>query len=129
MSDDLTLSLEQARRLAICSQHLAGPWPGAGLELMREVLRGLRALQLDPVSVVARNQLFVLWSRLGAFDRADLDTLLWQERWLFEYWAHAASIVLTEDYPGHHTMMREYRASRTATRCTCPSTSGSSATT
>ncbi len=129
MSDDLTLSLEQARRLAIRSRHLAGPWPGAGLEPMREVLRGLRALQLDPVSVVARNQLLVLWSRLGAFDRADLDTLLWQERWLFEYWAHATSIVLTEEHPIHHAMMREYRASRTATRFTYPSTSGSSATT
>jgi uncharacterized protein YcaQ len=23
--------------------------------------------------------------------------LLWRERWLFEYWAHAASIVLTEE--------------------------------
>jgi len=35
--------------------------------------------------------------------------LLWRERWLFEYWAHAASIVLTEDYPIHHAMMRGYR--------------------
>jgi uncharacterized protein YcaQ len=74
------------------------------------VLRGLRVLQLDPVNVVARNQLLVLWSRLGGFDRADLDTLLWRERWLFEYWAHSASIVLTEDYPIHQLMMRNYRA-------------------
>jgi uncharacterized protein YcaQ len=64
---------------------------------------------MDPVNVVARNQLLVLWSRLGGFDRADLDTLLWRERWLFEYWAHSASIVLTEDYPIHHLMMRDYR--------------------
>ena len=76
---------------------------------MRQVLRGLRVLQMDPVNVVARNQLLVLWSRLGEFDRADLDTLLWRERWLFEYWAHSASIVLTEDYPIHQLMMREYR--------------------
>ena len=53
----------------------------------------------------------MLWSRLGAFDRADLDTLLWRERWLFEYWAHAASIVLTEDYPIHRVMMRRYGVS------------------
>jgi len=76
---------------------------------MRHVLRGLRVLQMDPVNVVARNQLLVLWSRLGGFDRADLDTLLWRERWLFEYWAHSASIVLTEDYPIHQLMMRNYR--------------------
>jgi uncharacterized protein YcaQ len=51
----------------------------------------------------------VLWSRLGPFDRDDLDTLLWRERWLFEYWAHAASIVLTEDYPIHRDRMRDWR--------------------
>ena len=107
MADDLKLSLDQARRLAVRSQHLAGA-RAPGIDGMRHVLRGLRVLQLDPVNVVARNQLFVLWSRLGGFDRADLDTLLWQQRWLFEFWAHAASIVLTEDYPIHRLMMRDY---------------------
>jgi uncharacterized protein YcaQ len=34
--------------------------------------------------------------------------LLWQERQLFEYWAHAASIVLTQDYPIHQMRMRRY---------------------
>src|SRR5690242_19915229 len=109
VADDLVLSLREARRLAVRSQHLAGPSPAAGIDGMRQVLRGLRVLQLDPVNVVARSHLLVLWSRLGGFDRDDLDTLLWQERWLFEYWAHAASIVLTEDYPIHRVMMRAYR--------------------
>ena len=108
MADDLMLSLGEARRLAVRSQHLAGPPPTAGIDGMRQVLRGLRVLQIDPVNVVARSHLLVLWSRLGGFDRDDLDTLLWQERWLFEYWAHAASIVLTEDYPIHRVMMRAY---------------------
>jgi hypothetical protein len=108
MADDLVLSRTEARRLAVRSQYLAGPPPAAGIEGMRQVLRGLRVLQIDPVNVVARSHLLVLWSRLGAFDRSDLDALLWRERWLFEYWAHAASIVLTEDYPIHHAMMRKY---------------------
>lgn len=110
MADDLLLSLGEARRLAVRSQHLAGSPPAPGIDGMRQVLRGLRVLQLDPVNVVARSHLLVLWSRLGGFDRADLDTLLWRERWLFEYWAHAASIVLTEDYPIHRVMMRAHRA-------------------
>jgi uncharacterized protein len=109
VADDLRLSLDQARRLAVRSQHLAGPAPADGLDGMRQVLRGLRVLQMDPVNVVARNQFLVLWSRLGGFDRAGLDRLLWRERWLFEYWAHSASIVLTEDYPIHQLMMRNYR--------------------
>ncbi len=109
MTGDLELSLEEARRLAIRSQHLAGPPPGQGLDAIRQVLRGIRVLQIDPVNVVARSHLLVLWSRLGGFDRADLDTLVWQERWMFEYWAHAASLVLTEDYPIHQHLMRANR--------------------
>jgi uncharacterized protein YcaQ len=109
MADELVLSLGEARRLAIRSQHLAGPESAEGIDGMRQVLRGLRVLQIDPVNVVARSHLLVLWSRLGGFDRDDLETLRWRERWLFEYWAHAASIVLTEDYPIHRAMMRAYR--------------------
>ena len=108
MADDLVLSLREARRLAVRSQHLAGPEPDRGIDGMRRVLRRLRVLQIDPVNVVARSHLLVLWSRLGEFNRGDLDTLLWRERWLFEYWAHAASIVLAEDYPIHRDMMRAY---------------------
>ena len=108
MLDDLVLDRESARRLAVRCQHLAGPPLPATIEGLREVLRALRCLQLDPVNVVARSHLLVLWSRLGAFNRADLGTLLEDERWLFEYWAHAASIVLTEDYPIHSAMMRRY---------------------
>lgn len=65
-------------------------------------------MQIDPISVVAPTQQLVLWSRLGAFDRADLDALLWDERSLFHYWAHAASIVPTADYPIHNLMMRRW---------------------
>ena len=54
MADDLRLSLGEARRLAVRSQHLAGPDPGAGPAGRRQVLCGLRVLQLDPVNVVAR---------------------------------------------------------------------------
>jgi uncharacterized protein len=73
-----------------------------------EVARDLGYLQLDPIRVVERSHLLVLWSRLGQFDPADLDALQWQERRLFEYWAHAASIVPTEDYPIHNLLMRRY---------------------
>jgi hypothetical protein len=34
--------------------------------------------------------------------------VVWKDRQLFEYWAHCASLVLTEDYPLHHRMMRDY---------------------
>jgi uncharacterized protein len=63
-------------------------------------------LQLDPTAVVARNHQLVLWSRLGAYDAAAFERMMWEERKLFEYWAHAASICLTENYPLHRIQMR-----------------------
>ncbi len=78
------------------------------------MFRDLGCIQIDPISVVARTHLLVLRSRLGAFDLRALESLLWEERFLFEYWAHAASIVLTEDYPIHAAMMQKYRESPSA---------------
>jgi uncharacterized protein YcaQ len=102
------LSSRTARRLAITRQRLAGSTPVSDRQGIIDVTRDLGCLQLDPISVVARSHLLVLWSRLGNYDRGELDALLWEERRLFEYWAHAASIVLTEDYPIHSWLMRRY---------------------
>jgi uncharacterized protein len=102
------ISIQTARRLAVSKQRLAGERPNPDREGIMDVTRDLGCLQLDPISVVARSHLLVLWSRLGAYPLSELDALLWEERRLFEYWAHAASIVLTEDYPIHSWLMRRY---------------------
>jgi uncharacterized protein YcaQ len=109
---DLSISLADARRLAITRQRLAGPRAAATREGMLDVIRDLGYVQLDPISVVARSHLLVLWSRLGTFDRAELAALQWEDRAAFEYWAHGASIVPTEDYPLHHLRMRRYPTDR-----------------
>lgn len=71
-----------------------------------EIVRSLGCLQIDPTNVVARTQYLVLFSRLGPFQAAELDRLAYEERRLFEYWAHQASLVLSEDYPIHSWHMR-----------------------
>ncbi|MGI0071219.1 MAG: winged helix-turn-helix domain-containing protein [Thermoplasmata archaeon] len=108
----LEVSAAAVRRLAVEKQHLADPLPGrvTSADILR-VVRELGCLQLDPISVVAPSPLLVLWSRLGGFPRAEFDRLLWEEHRLFEYWAHSASIVLTEDYPLYRAMMRGDRES------------------
>lgn len=103
-----------ARRLAITRQHLAGPRPPADAEGIMTVARDLGALQIDPINVVARTQLLVLRSRLGHYNPADLERLIYGERRLFEYWAHCASLVLTEDYPIHRMLMRNRHNSDSA---------------
>ncbi len=108
MKETRVISRTVARRLAIVAQGLAGPHPRADVEGIMDIVGRLGCLQLDPINVVTRSHLLVLWSRLGSYDPLLLDTLLWQERRLFEYWAHAASIVLTQDYPIHQMRMRRY---------------------
>jgi uncharacterized protein YcaQ len=104
----LQINLTTARRLAVASQQLANHTAAADKSALLAVIRELGCLQVDPINVVARSPLLVLWSRLGSYDTADLGTLLWQDKLLFEYWAHAASIVLTEDYPLYEPRMRSF---------------------
>lgn len=107
---DRSISCQNARRLVISRQHLDGGKRLASLEKrepsMLQVIRDIGCLQLDPISAVQRSHLLVLWSRCGQFEMAQLDKLLWQDKALFEYWAHAASIVLTEEFPVHNWMMQ-----------------------
>jgi uncharacterized protein len=102
------VSVTAVRRLAIRNQRLEGPRPRgeAGAPALLETVRALRCLQLDPTAVVARNHLLVLFSRHGAFDEAEFERLAYEDRSLFEYWAHEASYVLSEDLPIHRHFMR-----------------------
>jgi hypothetical protein len=75
------LSLRAARRLAVRATRLDRPQPTSILE----VARTSGPLQLDPTASVARSEQLVLWSRLGRYDTAELDRLLWEERELFTW--------------------------------------------
>ncbi len=110
----LRLSVTEARRLAVRAQRLDGPAPRGrpDREAILDVCRSLRCLQLDPTNVVARNHLLVVFSRLGPFDPALLEQLAYEDRVLFEYWAHEASLVLSEDLPLHRHLMRTSRHER-----------------
>ena len=86
------------------SQLLDGSAPG-----VLETVRRLGFLQLDPISVVAPPQHLVLWSRLGQFDPAELDRLLWKERSLVEW---RAFLWPAEDLPLLQARMRSNRAGK-----------------
>jgi uncharacterized protein YcaQ len=90
---------EEARRIAVRAQLLDGSADG-----VLATVRRLGFLQMDPIATVAPPQYLVLWSRLGPYDRAELDRLLWEERKLFEWDAFIWPI---EDLPLIQARMRE----------------------
>lgn len=114
MSSIRVISATTARRMAITKQRLAGERVSADIEGIKDVLEDIRCLQLDPIRAVERPQYLILWSRLGNFDTGDLDRLIYDEKYLFEYWAHAASIVRTADYPIFKPQMEGYMAGNSA---------------
>jgi uncharacterized protein YcaQ len=105
-----TLSLDQARRLALHAQGLAVP-PAAGTRIADVVAR-IGCLQLDPVGVVARSPLLVLRARLngGTHDSHEraLRRAAYPDRELFDYWCHEASHCHVGDLPLHRWAMRTY---------------------
>jgi uncharacterized protein YcaQ len=102
------VDLSTARRLAVAKQRLSGVPPRSSPTKVLDVVRSIRCVQLDPISVVARSPLLVLRGRLEAFEPRHLDRLVYRDRSLFEYWAHAASIVLSEDFAIHRYRMRRW---------------------
>ena len=97
-STQKTLSLQTAQTLAVIKQGLHQRPSKTDRATMLQTIRQIGLLQLDSVSVVARSHYLVMLSRLGLYDVAELDALLYPDRRLFEQWAHAACLIPTEDY-------------------------------
>jgi hypothetical protein len=95
----IEVSRDEARRIAVRAQLLDG-----SATSVLDTVRHLGFLQLDPIATVAPAQHLVLWSRLGPYDVAELDRLLWDEKKLFEWNAFIWPI---EDLPLVRARMRQ----------------------
>lgn len=70
-------------------------------------------IQLDSINVLERAHLLTLWSRFGTYDREALERLVYRRRLLFEYWAHAACLVPTTQFPMWRRAMLDYEVRHT----------------
>ncbi|MDQ3380197.1 MAG: winged helix DNA-binding domain-containing protein [Actinomycetota bacterium] len=102
------VSQEEARRIAVRAQLLDG-----SAKSLLGTVRRLGFLQIDPISSVAPPQYLVPWSRLGPYDPAQLDRLLWKQKKLFEWNAYIWPI---EDLPLVRARMRRPRGKYTFER-------------
>ncbi len=94
-----TVSIALARRLALHAQGLAlpiGRRRADGRDVANVVAR-IGALQLDPVAPVARSPLLVAHARLGLVEDTHIEDAAYERRFLFDAWAHEASLVHVDD--------------------------------
>lgn len=112
----ITLSLAEARRLAIVSQGF-DPRPAmASIGHLRTLAAQLHAFQIDSVNVLVRAHYMPAFARLGPYPMDALDALAYRQRELFEYWGHAACLLPIALYPllryrMHAELTREYMRS------------------
>ena len=98
------LTAAQARRLALAAQGFDRAHPAVvGTRHLTALLERLQVLQLDSVNVFARSHYLPVFARLGAYDPAALDALIFARRGRYtEYWAHEAAIIRRDDWPLWH---------------------------
>lgn len=95
-----SLSAAEARRTALAAQGFARPRPGVvGTRQLNAALARMRVLQIDSVNVFARSHYMPLFSRLGAYDTALADRLLFARTPAYvESWAHVAAFIPAGDW-------------------------------
>ncbi|EXF92622.1 hypothetical protein HK44_010755 [Pseudomonas fluorescens HK44] len=104
MPAELSLSLKQARRLALAAQGFTGRQPPAAIKpaQLNRLIERLGILQIDSVNALVRSHYLPLFSRLGNYSADLLDQAAWgqgRQRTLFEYWGHEASLLPLSMYP------------------------------
>ena len=113
MANDLRkFSIDEARSMAITAAGLAEPRPKSGevgLNDFERVARWLNIVQVDSVNVLVRAQYMPFFSRLGSYPLEMLHQYAYEERNLFEYSVHEASLIPMDHLPMIRHRMTEWR--------------------
>lgn len=114
MSTTQSLSLAQARRIALAAQGFLDPAHAAPtLRTFDRTLTRTGVLQVDSVNVLQRAHFMPLYSRMGGYD-VDLlrRAASGRNRRVVEYWAHVQAFMPVDLWPAMRHRMDDYRAKR-----------------
>ncbi|MGH6970746.1 MAG: winged helix-turn-helix domain-containing protein [Caulobacteraceae bacterium] len=102
--------MAEARRVWLAAQRLDRRAPfGAGPDAVQAAIEHLGYVQIDTIHVIERCHHHILFSRIPAYRRADLEVLQSARKSVFEYWTHALAYVPMRDYGVYLRAMRRHR--------------------
>ena len=93
----MSVSLKSTRRLMLEKQLITKSLLGTK-ESVYHIVDKLGCLQIDTINVVERAHYLTLWSRLGTYNKEHLHHLAYEDRELFEHWAHGVCYIPFKDY-------------------------------
>ncbi len=94
----MKITRANARAFALTKQCFGHLRTCADRNIILKVLVQLGCVQIDSINVIERSHYLAFWSRLGNYRKEWLDYLLSRDRMVFEYWAHAASMIPIQYY-------------------------------
>jgi hypothetical protein len=110
-----TLPLDEARARLVSHLGLAAPVYPVGARGVRELLRRLRHVQLDPLDVIGTNADLVALARVDGIGRGDVYRHLYPGH-AFEHWAKERCLLPPSAFPRYRAQPRETRWWGLATR-------------
>jgi uncharacterized protein YcaQ len=107
------LTKQQGKRIWLRAQRLDTVAPfGDGPRATKAAVEHLGYVQIDTINVIERCHHHILYTRIPAYQRADLRQAQSIDKTVFEYWTHALSYVPTQDMKFFIRDMRSYEPSQ-----------------
>ncbi len=93
-----SLTNRQARKFLLLKHGLAGEYRFAGKEGIKQFVKQAGCIQYDPIDICGKNAELVLQSRVKGFTKTMLYDLLYEERFLVDYYDKNLAIIDAQDW-------------------------------
>lgn len=109
MEESVYLTNEQTRRFMLLKHGLLGDYRYSGKQGVLEYICQAGCIQFDPIDVCGRSPELVLHARVKGFKKDMLNSLLYEDRSLLDYFDKNLSIIPTSYWPCFHRYRQAHR--------------------